>query len=204
MRTGEALISSGRCRDVLSICVEVCSAAAYLDDDPGVLISACLFGDGTGAAVLSSEPGSQTRTIEWKESASILDPKSRDLLRFEHRHGLLRNILTPPVPELAAQHAASVFRKVSQTASVKRREISNWIFHAGGRDVLLALGRQFDLSPADLQWSSAVLREVGNISSPFVYHVLERALAQNSAGGWWWMSSFGAGFSSHGALLAVD
>ena len=27
--------------------------AMYLDDDPGVLISACLFGDGAGAAVLS-------------------------------------------------------------------------------------------------------------------------------------------------------
>src|SRR6185436_8694896 len=52
MRTGEALIASGRARHVLSICVEICSAAFYLDDDPGVLISACLFGDGAGAAVL--------------------------------------------------------------------------------------------------------------------------------------------------------
>jgi predicted naringenin-chalcone synthase len=35
---------------VLSVCVEVSSAAMYLDNDPGVLISACLFGDGAGAA----------------------------------------------------------------------------------------------------------------------------------------------------------
>src|SRR5205085_9617680 len=56
LRTAEALLSSGRCRRVLSICVEICSAAFYLDDDPGVLISACLFGDGAGAAVLSNEP----------------------------------------------------------------------------------------------------------------------------------------------------
>jgi len=34
LRTGEALLASGRCRSVLSICVEVCSAAIYLDDDP--------------------------------------------------------------------------------------------------------------------------------------------------------------------------
>ncbi|KAB2673551.1 MAG: stilbene synthase, partial [Verrucomicrobia bacterium] len=50
-RTAEALLASGRARRVLSVCVEVCSAALYLDDDPGVLISACLFGDGAGAAV---------------------------------------------------------------------------------------------------------------------------------------------------------
>src|SRR5687768_7388922 len=46
MRTSEALLASGRAERVLSICVEICSAAMYLDDDPGVLISACLFGDG--------------------------------------------------------------------------------------------------------------------------------------------------------------
>ena len=51
-----ALLAAGHCDHVLSICVEVCSAAMYLDDDPGVLISACLFGDGAGAAVLSRSP----------------------------------------------------------------------------------------------------------------------------------------------------
>ncbi|MGH8216757.1 MAG: hypothetical protein ACREPZ_13830, partial [Rhodanobacteraceae bacterium] len=51
LRTAEALLASQRCRHVLSVCVEVCSAAMYLDNDPGVLVSACLFGDGAGAAV---------------------------------------------------------------------------------------------------------------------------------------------------------
>jgi alkylresorcinol/alkylpyrone synthase len=43
LRTGEALLESGRCERVLSICVEVCSAAFFLDNDPGVLVSACIF-----------------------------------------------------------------------------------------------------------------------------------------------------------------
>jgi 3-oxoacyl-[acyl-carrier-protein] synthase III len=38
------------------------SAAFYLDNDPGVLISACLFGDGAGAAVLAAEPAPVGRT----------------------------------------------------------------------------------------------------------------------------------------------
>src|SRR6516162_10079887 len=53
LRAADALLASERCQHVLSVCVEVCSAAFYLDDDVGVLISACLFGDGAGAAVLS-------------------------------------------------------------------------------------------------------------------------------------------------------
>src|ERR1051325_5100853 len=38
LRVADALLASGRCNRVLSLCVEVCSAAFYLDDDAGVLI----------------------------------------------------------------------------------------------------------------------------------------------------------------------
>jgi alkylresorcinol/alkylpyrone synthase len=48
-----------------------------------------------------------------------------------------------------------------------------------------------------------MLREYGNMSSAFVYFVLQAALADRAPPGWWWMSSFGAGFSCHGALLRV-
>src|SRR5438105_2150294 len=57
LRVADALLASGRAERVLSVSVEVCSAAMYLDDDAGVLISACLFGDGAGAAVLANAPG---------------------------------------------------------------------------------------------------------------------------------------------------
>ena len=54
------------------------------DNDPGVLVSACLFGDGAGAAVLANEPNPR-RVIRWVNSTSFLEPKDRDLLRFEQR-----------------------------------------------------------------------------------------------------------------------
>ena len=104
LRVADALLAAGRAKRVLSVCVEVCSAAMYLDDDVGVLISACLFGDGAGAAVLSNSPG-ENRRVEWKASGSMLEPLERDLLRFEQKAGMLRNILMPQVPALAAQHA---------------------------------------------------------------------------------------------------
>jgi alkylresorcinol/alkylpyrone synthase len=42
------------------------------------------------------------------------------------------------------------------------------------------------------------------MSSAFVYFVLDAALADDAESGWWWLSSFGAGFSCHGALLKVQ
>ena len=114
-RLADALLAAGSCRHVLSICVEVSSAAMYLDNDPGVLISACLFGDGAGAAVLSRHPNPQRRSIEWKSFASLVNPAERDALLFETRSGMLRNILTRPVPRLAADHAEQVLHTVLGT-----------------------------------------------------------------------------------------
>jgi polyketide synthase Type III len=206
LRAGEALLASGRAQRVLSICVEVCSAAFYLDDDPGVLVSACLFGDAAGAAVLSAEPEGPTRRMEWLGVESHLDPGARDLLRFELRNGMLRNILTPPVPALAGRHVAMLFERVAERSGVKHKDISAWILHAGGRDVLVALQKELGLDESDLRWSAAVLRDLGNVSSSFVFHVLDRASRNPDAsgGGLWWMCSFGAGFSCHGALLKVS
>ena len=203
LQLGHALLQSGACRHVLSVCVEVSSAAMYLDNDPGVLISACLFGDGAGAAILSRESVAAGRRIEWKDSASLIVPEQRDALKFEQQGGMLRNILTRGVPKLAGRYAAQVRDTVLERAGLASADISAWIMHAGGRDVLLALERDLGLNAEDLRYSAAMLREYGNMSSAFIYFVLQAALADDAPGGWWWLSAFGAGFSCHGALLEV-
>ncbi len=203
LRVADALLAAGRCQRVLSICVEVCSAAFYLDDDVGVLISACLFGDGAGAAVLAPSANGGRR-VEWKSGSSLLKPGDRDLLRFEQKSGMLRNILAPQVPSLAAQHVGKVFDDALARAQVEKSKVAGWVFHPGGRDVLMAVRERLNLSGHDVRWSEAVLREYGNVSSPSVFFVLQAALSDSVPPGLWWMSSFGAGFSCHGALLEVE
>ncbi len=204
LQMGAALINAGECRQVLSVCVEVCSAAMYLDEDPGVLISACLFGDGAGAAVLSRDSVSHQRSVRWQDSASVTQPAARAALRFEQRQGLLRNVLTRGVPRLAGEQAAALMRRTLAAQDLRQQEISAWIMHAGGRDVLLSLQKELDIDSTALRYSAAILREYGNLSSATVYFVLRAALDDEAEGGWWWMSAFGAGFACHGALLAVD
>ncbi len=203
LSTADALLRAGRCRCVLSICVEVCSAAFFLENDPGVLISACLFGDGAGAAVLKAE-SSRRRRLEWKTSGSLLNPTDRNLLRFELSAGMLRNVLSPDVPRVAARAAKIVLDRVLSKATSDRSQITGWILHPGGRDVLLALRNELRLTQKDVRWSEAVLAEYGNLSSASVFFVLQAALADSIPDGYWWLSSFGAGFSCHGALLKVQ
>jgi predicted naringenin-chalcone synthase len=173
---GSALLAAGASQLVLSICVEVSSAAMYLDNDPGVLISACLFGDGAGAAVLGREPTS-SRRIRWRNFASVIEPMDRGALRFEQRAGMLRNTLTRRVLALAAEHASGILQRVLTAAKLNIDDVSTWIMHAGGRDVLQAIEKRLGLAAEDLRYSAAMLREHGNLSSAFVYFVLEAALA---------------------------
>ena len=159
--------------------------------------------DGAGAAVLSNAPLPRRRRVEWKFTASRLLTAERDTLRFSHKNGMLRNILLPQVPIIASTTAKKLFDDSLAEAGLKREQIAAWVLHSGGRDVILALRQQLELSEHEVRHTSAVLREFGNISSPTVYFVLERALCDSDSGGWWWMSSFGAGFSCHGAFLEV-
>jgi predicted naringenin-chalcone synthase len=200
LRTGEALLRARRAQHVLSVCVEVCSAAFYIDDDPGVLVSACLFGDGAGAAVLSMTENPHVRRVAWQGAWTTLRPELREYLRFEQRQGMLRNILTREVPEIAGVQVERVLTEAGLTPA----GIETWVLHAGGRNILVAVRERLGLKEEDCQWSAGILREYGNLSSPCVLFVLEAALQGGARPGRWWMSSFGAGFSCHGALLHVQ
>ena len=114
---------------------------------------------------------------------------------------MLRNVLTRPVPLLAAEHAQQVLESALGAAGLTAADIRVWIMHAGGRDVLHALQNRLQLGSSDLRYSAEMLNTHGSMSSAFVYFVLQAALADRAPPGWWWMSSFGAGFSCHGALL---
>lgn len=200
----EALLAGGRAQRVLNVCIELSTAAMYLDDDPGVLISACLFGDGASALVFSAEPPAHGRRLRWRHMQNATLPAHRELLRFEQRAGMLRNILSISVPAFAAQAAHTVLDTALDRAGLRRDQITGWLLHPGGKAVLVALRDALQLTDADLAWSRSVLRDYGNLSSASLGFVLQAALTSNAPGGYWWLSSFGAGFACHGALVEVD
>lgn len=182
---------------VACIAVEVCSAAFYLDDDPGVILSACLFGDGAAATIWRDTPGGLN--LRAHAFDTLHQPEHRDCIRFEHRHGKLRNLLLPAVPGLAAAAVHHLHTRALATAPIARL-----ISHAGGRDVLDAIAQTlpaYDLAPA-----REILRHFGNMSSPSVLFALEAALRDDrpTSASDWWLTAFGAGFSAHACRLSAD
>lgn len=181
---------------VACVAVEICSAAFYLDDDPGVLISACLFSDGAAATIWRGRPpaAASPRCFGFQ---TLHLPAERDKLRFEQREGKLRNLLDRSVPELAAAAVGRLW------ADRGPRPVARVVPHAGGRDVLDALAPV--LPGYSLEAGRSVLRRCGNMSSPSVLFALEETLRTEAPGpgGDFWLVSFGAGFSAHACRIGV-
>lgn len=169
------------------IAVEVCSAAFYIDDDPGVIISACLFGDGAAATIWHADNAVGGLRLDQFDTVHL--PEDRELLRFTSKLGKLRNLLSPLVPERAGEAVRALYDRASLAADTKL------VPHPGGREVLRALDQALPLAcPAE---SAEVLRQYGNMSSPSVLFVLEEMLRREARADALWLTSFGAGFSCH-------
>lgn len=160
-------------------------------------------GDGHSVIVFPGLSASDASTLPMR---SFLENLGHDVSGWNQgsNFGPRAGVLQAAVPGLAADYAHRVLKTVLGRAGLEAADVKTWIMHAGGRDVLLAVERELGLGPQDLRYSAAMLYEYGNLSSAFVYFVLEAALADHAPDGWWWLSSFGAGFSCHGALLKVS
>ena len=175
---------------VATVAVEVCSAAFYLDDDPGVLISLCLFGDGAAAALWrGQDAGGQLGMTSFQ---TVHRPEHREKIRFVNAGGRLKNQLHRAVPVLAAEAVGELFSR-------RTIEPDAILSHTGGRDVIDAL--ESALTGYPLAETREVLRDHGNLSSPCVLVALEIALARTKPERLW-LTSFGAGFAAHSCELA--
>jgi alkylresorcinol/alkylpyrone synthase len=156
-----------------------------VDDDVGVLISLCLFGDGAAAAVWRGSPVPGA----WRAGhvQSLHRPAHREKIRFVNAGGQLKNRLHRDVPQVVAEAVAELF---GQRAGEPDQVIS----HGGGRDVIEAIEK---VLPFELRESRAVLREHGNMSSPSVLFALEERLRSGQEDGRLWLTAFGAGFTAH-------
>jgi len=175
---------------IATIAVEISSAAFYLNDDPGVLISLCLFGDGAAAALWSDNPA--RGGFQFQNFQTLHQPAHREKIRFVNADGRLKNQLHRDVPTLAAEAVQQLFeRKTIQPDRI--------VTHTGGREVIRAIEERLAIEPMEETWET--LRTHGNISSPSVLAALEQCFATHPEANRIWLSSFGAGFSAHAAEL---
>ncbi len=190
MRAAQGFLAANPQAVVATVAVEICSSAFFANDDPGVLISLCLFGDGAAAAIWTSDGADG----DWQAGnfTTTHRPQEREKIRFVNSAGKLKNQLHRAVPGLAAEAVAGLFAQ-------RTADPDQVLAHSGGRDVIDALE---SVVPFRLTETREVLRDHGNMSSPSVLFALERRLAAARADDRkLWLTAFGAGFAAHACEL---
>jgi alkylresorcinol/alkylpyrone synthase len=199
LECGCGLLDRARGRPVLCVAVEVCSATHFMDDDPGLTVSNCIFGDGAAAVVLGHAGEQGIALLDFE---SGLFPEHRSALRYDYDGGRLRNRLTRRVPVIGASCIERVALRLLKRHGLVPADISWWAVHAGGTAVLDEVGKRFGLNGDTLSASRQVFLECGNMSSPTVLFALRRIIELNGARGRGLILAFGAGFSAFAALAA--
>jgi alkylresorcinol/alkylpyrone synthase len=185
--------------------VELCSLTIQRQDltIPN-LIATGLFGDGAAAVVMTGAnrppPAGMPRVVA---SRSRFYPDTERTMGWDIGNTGFKIVLSAGVPEMVSQHMATDVDAFLTDHGLTRADISRWICHPGGPKVLRAFESSLGLSEHDtaLTWTS--LREVGNLSSASVLHVLRDTLAQrpSTAGDLGLILAMGPGFCAELVLL---
>ena len=198
LRSAHGFLSANPDATVAVIAVEICSAAFYMDNDPGVLISLCLFGDGASASIWRAQPAAADgQSYRASNFQTVHKPEHREKIRFVNSGGKLKNQLDRSVPDAAAEAVSELY-----SVSNYSEESPYVIAHSGGRDVIEAL--EAVLPVETLTETRDVLRNYGNVSSPSVLLALEQHLASANPSAKLWLTAFGAGFACHSMELSHD
>jgi alkylresorcinol/alkylpyrone synthase len=183
--------------------VELCSLTVEREE-PSIAdyIAAALFADGAAAvAAVGSEkhasmqadkPANERRQADVPrmiDSASAFYHDTEWVMGWEIDHNGFGLVLSGDLPDVIEEELADEVDGFLDGHGLARSDVRTWISHPGGPKVLEAIESALSLDDQQLATAWASMREVGNMSSASVLHVLQKSL--------------GDGFEAPAVLLAM-
>jgi alkylresorcinol/alkylpyrone synthase len=161
---------------VLFVAIELCTLAFRLDEltKPNIIATA-LFGDGAAACVLRSGEGG---VAEVESAGDHLFPDTLDIMGWKIDDTGLGILLAQGLPPFAEKELGPAIDGILARSGLKRGDIDRFICHPGGTKVLTAMESALSMATDALDIERSVLADYGNMSSPTVLFVLERAISR--------------------------
>ena len=185
----------------LVLCVELCSLHFQPTADTQNVVVSALFGDGATAAIIGCDEASI--------GPQLVDALTHcDYTTFEHMafhmtdHGFVME-LSSYVPALLGAAIEEFADKLLARNGLCRGDIKFWGVHPGGLKILEHIEQRLGLTPDDLRFSRAVLRDYGNMSSPTVLFVLDEIQRHGDPqrDDYALLMAFGPGLTMEGCLI---
>jgi len=162
---------------VLLVAVELCTLAFRLDRATKAdIIATSLFGDGAAAAIVSSDDD-LAAIANFSGATEHLWPDTLDIMGWGVDDAGLGVLLSRSLPNFVEKRYRASFSEAIERLAIERADIERVVCHPGGTKVLEAIEAALSLATGTLDIERGVMRDYGNMSSPTVIFVLERAIA---------------------------
>jgi predicted naringenin-chalcone synthase len=195
LKLARHIVRSESAARVLIVNLELCTLHLRETTDIEQVLSFLLFGDGCAACLVSADPVG----MALDSFRAVLVPGTRDLITWNIREFGFDMFLSGQVPAAIHDALHDHVGEILEGAPVE--SIDLWAVHPGGRTVLDAVERAFDLAPPALAASREILRRYGNMSSATVMFVIEKLLRAGTRGRTGCAMSFGPGLTAETMLF---
>ncbi|SED97750.1 Predicted naringenin-chalcone synthase [Rhizobiales bacterium GAS191] len=172
---------------VLALNLELCTLHLQESTDLEQILCFLLFADGCAASLVTSEP----QGVALESFHAVQVPNTQNLITWNVRESGFDMMLSGQVPATIQASLPDHVAEILAGAPVD--SIDLWAVHPGGRTVLDAVERAFELAPASLSASRDILRRYGNMSSATVMFVLQALMQQAPSGASGCAMAFGPG-----------
>jgi len=191
-------------RNALLLTCEVCSAAYVFDLTVRTGVVNSLFGDGAAAVLLRSSDD-----LSFSDGPMIVDFESHiisqaiDEMRFDFDKGKFNFFLGREVPYLIGKEVEKPVFGLLERNGLKKRDISHWLIHSGGKKVVDAIKYNLGITEYDVRHTRSILKNYGNLSSAsFIFSFLELTREEIAREGDWGVSiAMGPGISIETGLI---
>lgn len=193
LRTAHHIVRSEPNARVLVVTVELSTLHLQFTDDVEALLGMLQFGDGAAAAIVTGDADG----LQIGRQFSVAMPETDTLIQWAIGDTGFAMQLSGEVPSRIATALSDPAVRQQILAGVGTDELDSWAVHAGGRSILDAVQRAFDLPDDALMQSRDILSRFGNMSSSTLMFVLA-SLLEAPSGRTGIAIAFGPGLAAEG------
>lgn len=211
----------GKC--ALMVCVEISSVHANFNDSINDTVTHSIFSDGVSACILRatlSTVVSRVKSLKNKisrhffntdkitpslaiiDSFSCLMDDTEDGIKLEITDNGITCKLSKKLPKYINNGICYIVDTFLEKHNLIRSNISFWVIHPGGRRIIEEIQKALDISEEDTKDSWDILKNYGNMLSPSIMFVLEKAMMREKIPGKYGLAiSFSPGVGTECLLL---
>ncbi len=187
---------------VLLVAIELCSLTIIKNDySKSNFIGSSLFSDGIAACIIKGDHHHRDGQVAVLGSASKLYYHSLDMMGWEFQDRGFKIVFSKDIPYFINCYIKEDILDFLGGHGLTLKDIKNFIFHPGGKKVLMAYSDALVVEGDFLKKTRETMSDYGNMSSATVLYVLKKFMEEGFEKGYGLMLAMGPGFSSEMVLL---